>query len=78
MHSKLLLKKLQVKGLKCVECVVSKRRHREGRIEHRDSAMISDHRGVLHWHNKKEDSRRQSLKGGQVVRATEIESQENV
>ena len=33
---------------------------------------------ILHWHNEHGDSRRQSLKGGQVVRATEIESQENL
>ena len=61
-----------------LECVVSIRRHKEGRIENRDSALISDHRGELHWYNEHGDSRRQSLKGGQVVRAAETKSQENL
>ena len=82
MHSKLLLKKLQVKNRSVwhsVKCVVSRRRHREGRIEHRDSALISDQtERRLHWHNEQEDSRRHSLKGGQALRATKIEGQENM
>ena len=48
MHSKLLLKKLHVKNRSVwhsVECVVSRRRHKEGRIEYRDSTLISDHWG---------------------------------
>ena len=49
MHSKLLIKELQVKNQSVVresgwqECVVSKRRHREGGIEHKYFALIGDH-----------------------------------
>ena len=60
-----------------LEFEVSRRRHREGKIEHSDSTSISDHKGESHWHNEHGDSRRQSLKGGQVVRAAETESQAN-
>ena len=28
-----------------LECEVSRRRHKEGRTEHKDSTLISDHRG---------------------------------
>ena len=44
MHSKLLLKKLQVKNRSVwhsVECAVSKRRHREGRIENREEISLA-------------------------------------
>ena len=30
-----------------LKCVVSRRRHKEGRIEHKNSASISDHRGEI-------------------------------
>ena len=57
---------------------MSKRRYKERRIEHRDSDLTSDHRekiGLAQWVR---DSRRQSLKGGQAVRARKIESQANL
>ena len=61
-----------------MECEVSRKMHKEGTKKHRDSTLISDHRGELHWHNEQEDSRRHILKGDQAIRATEIEGQANV
>ena len=52
---------------------MSKRRHKEGRIEHIDS-MISDHKEEIAL----AQSRRPSLKGGQAIRSAEIEGQASV
>ena len=67
-----------VREIGWLEFVVSRRRHKEGRTKHRDSTLISDHRGELHWHNEHGDSRRLSLKGGKAVRVAETESQKKL
>ena len=52
---------------------MSRRRHKEGIIEHRDSTLKSDHKEDIALAQQARDSRRQSLKGGKVVKAANIE-----
>ena len=56
-------------------CVVLKRRHRERRIEYKNSALSSDQKSDCIGTMTKETQRDRSLRSEQAIRATEIERQ---